>query len=96
MTPRIGVFICDCKGMISDRVDTAQIEEQAATLEGVSFVDRMDLLCSENDLGAAVKKLKDQGCDRMLFVGCSPRSSLKFPEERIASIMHGLGLHPEL
>ncbi|MCP4606616.1 MAG: hydrogenase iron-sulfur subunit [Proteobacteria bacterium] len=96
MTSRIGVLICDCKGLISDHVDTSRLTEEAAGLEQVAFVDLRDLLCGEEDLRTAATRLKDEGCDRMLFVGCSPRSSLKFPEERIARVMQGLGLHPEL
>jgi heterodisulfide reductase subunit A len=69
--------------------------EQSKRLGGVAFVERKDLLCGE-DLGAAVKRLKDEGCDRMLFAGCSPRSSLKFPEERIAGVMQGVGLEAGL
>ena len=58
----------------------------------MAFVERRELLCGESDLGEAVRQLHDRGCDRMLFVGCSPRSSLKFPEERIARLMPTMGL----
>jgi heterodisulfide reductase subunit A len=96
VTSRIGVFVCDCKGQVSNRVDTARLAEAAAALEDVAFVERADMLCGQGDLGAAIRRLKDAGCDRMLFAGCSPRSSLRFPEERIANAMRALGLHPEL
>lgn len=96
MESRIGIFICNCKGLVSDPIDTARVAEEAARLEGVAFVDCMDMLCKGDDFGAAVRKLKESGCDRMLFAGCSPRSSLKFPEERIAAVMSGTGLSPEL
>ena len=96
MASRIGVFVCDCKGQVSDHIDTTRVVEQASTLEDVAFVDRVDVLCSKADLGAAIRKVKDSGCDRMLFAGCSPRSSLSFPEERIATVMHGVGLSPDL
>jgi len=93
---RIGVFICDCKGLVSDRVDTARVALSAAALDNVSFVERNDFLCGEKDLSAAIAALKEKGCDRLLLAGCSPRSSLKFPEERIALLMQSNGLHPEL
>jgi heterodisulfide reductase subunit A len=92
----IGVFVCDCRGQVSDSLDTELIAEQAASLEDVAFVDRVDMLCSKSDLGAAIRKVKDSGCDRLLFAGCSPRSSLSFPEERIATVMLGVGLSPDL
>ncbi len=96
MTSRIGVFICDCKGQVSDYIDTARLGEQARSLEGVAFVDRQDFLCGRKDISLAVRRLRDAECDRMLFAGCSPRSSLKFPEERIAQVMRATGLRPEL
>ena len=96
MASRIGVFVCDCKGQVSDHVDTSRVVEAANSLEDVAFVDRVDVLCSKADLGAAIRKVKDSGCDRMLFAGCSPRSSLSFPEERIATVMLGVGLSPDL
>ncbi len=96
MASRIGVFVCDCKGQVSDHIDTAQVVEQASAMEDVAFVDRVDVLCSKSDLGAAIRKVKESGCDRLLFAGCSPRSSLSFPEERIATVMHAVGLSPDL
>jgi len=55
----------------------------------------MDVLCGEGDFRTALTNLMEEGCDRLLFAGCSPRSSLKFPEERIAAVLQGLGLHEE-
>ncbi len=95
MTSPIGVFVCDCKGQVSDHVDTSRLVEHAQRLEDVAYVERTDLLCGE-DLGGVVARLKEEGCDRMLFAGCSPRSSLKFPEERIARVMRSLGLQSDL
>ena len=96
MKPRIGVFICDCKGQISDHIDTKYLADEVATLEGVFFVERVDMLCGEKDPGAAIHRLKTHRCDRLLLAGCSPRSSLKFPEERIAALLLAHGLRPEL
>ncbi len=68
---------------------------EAAALEGVALAERIALLCSEENLEAALQRLKEAGCDRLLLAGCSPRSSLKFPEERIARLMADLRLCPE-
>ncbi len=92
----IGVFVCDCKGLVSNHVRTPDLVEHARQLHGVRFADQADLLCTEQGLGAALGKLVEQGCDRMLFAGCSPRSALKFPEERLTHLMQGLGLCPDL
>jgi len=94
--PAIGVFVCDCKGLVADRVDTARLTRAVGALDGVAFVEQVDMLCGEAELGAAVGRLVERGCDRLLFAGCSPRSSLKFPEERIAGLLGAVGLAPEL
>ena len=96
MTRRIGVFICDCKGLISDQIDNERLVNEAQNLPNVAMVERIELLCSEENLEAALRRFKDAGCDRLLLAGCSPRSSLKFPEERIARMMENFRLCPEL
>jgi heterodisulfide reductase subunit A len=96
VTCRIGVFVCDCKGLISDHVDNERLAKEAAALPDVTLVERVALLCSEKSLDAALHRFKKAGCDRLLLAGCSPRSSLKFPEERIARMMQSLRFHPEL
>ncbi|MFH0946050.1 MAG: hydrogenase iron-sulfur subunit [Planctomycetota bacterium] len=96
MVRRIGVVVCDCMGQVSDRIDTVQVARSAEKLDGVEFVERVDMMCGDAGLGAAVRRLRERGCDSMLFAGCSPRSSLKFPEERIGRVMGGLGLSKDL
>ena len=58
MTDRIGVLVCDCKGQVSDHVDTARVAEAASALEGVALVERHGLLCGGTDLGAAIRRVK--------------------------------------
>ncbi len=91
MAGRIGVFVCECKGQVTGTIDVVRVAAAARALPDVEFAEQVDMLCGEADLGVAVRRLRDRGCDRMLFAGCSPRSSLKFPEERIARVMGGLG-----
>ncbi len=92
----IGVLVCDCQGQVSDRVDTEAVVAAATGLAGVALAERLPMLCDDRALGGAVRRLFDRGCDRVLFAGCSPRSSLKFPEERIARVLAGLGGEPDL
>jgi heterodisulfide reductase subunit A len=96
VTRRIGVFVCDCKGLISDHINNEQLVNEARNFPNVAMVQRVELLCSEENLDAALRRFKDAGCDRLLLAGCSPRSSLKFPEERIARMMENFRLRPEL
>lgn len=96
MDSRIGVFVCDCKGLVSDHLDTGRLAEVAAGLDGVAFVRRVGMLCGPGDVADAVRELRDAGADRLLVAGCSPRSSLKFPEERIERELAAAGLDPGL
>jgi heterodisulfide reductase subunit A len=95
MTCRIGVFICDCKGLISDHIDSDILVNQSSALPDVAMVERIALLCSEENLDGALRRFKDAGCNRLLLAGCSPRSSLKFPEEKIERMLQSYGFHPE-
>jgi heterodisulfide reductase subunit A len=96
MTRRIGVFVCDCKGLISDHVDNERLVREAAVLSDVALVERVSLLCSDENLDGALRRFKEAGCNHFLLAGCSPRSSLKFPEERIARVMQSFHFRPEL
>lgn len=90
--PRIGVWICDCEGQVSDHLDTARVEEAARALDGVALVERAATLCSRADLARLEQAVTVERIDRILFAGCSPRSSLKFPEQQLSAVMRRCGL----
>lgn len=94
--PHIGVFVCDCKGLISDRVDVDRVVKAAEQLENVDVVQRADVLCSRKGIAAMKERIRDGGCDRVLFVGCSARSSLKFPEDRLTALLQDCDLPPAM
>lgn len=88
--PRIGVVVCSCGGQIAEKVNLEILAEKAAELEGVVKVSRVDNLCRQ-DLSRI--KQEFQGCDRLLFAGCSERSSLTFTEDRISAFLGEMGLN---
>ena len=96
MEPQIGVFLCDCKGLLSDHLDMDQLVHQAEALDHVSVVQRSDVLCSRSGIASIEERIRASGCDRVLFVGCSPRSSLKFPEDLVADLLHRVQLPPNM
>lgn len=83
----VGIWICDCKGMISDHVDTQRVEQAARALPHVSLVRRVDTLCTADDIRALEDDIASASVDRLLFAGCSARSSLKFPEEQFTAAL---------
>ena len=94
--PRIGIHICDCQGLVSDHLDTARVEQAAGQLEGVVHVARTDQLCAPAQLAELERNMRAGGVQRLLFAGCSARSSLKFPEERLSAILQRLGIDKAL
>ncbi len=92
----IAVYICDCMGLVSNHVDTQSLEELAGTLEGVTLVKRTGILCGKEDLAIWSRELREAGVERLLFAGCSPRMSLKLPEELLARTAGEAGLDPSL
>lgn len=93
---RVAIYICDCMGLVSDHVDTAALEELARHLEGVVLVRRTGLLCGRNELRALGEELGESGISHLLFAGCSPRMSLKLPEERLVAAAADGGVDPAL
>jgi heterodisulfide reductase subunit A len=68
------------------------VEEVARLLDGVTTVNRVDTLCGESDLAELESELEALEVDRILFAGCSARSSLKFPEEQLTAVMGRVGI----
>ena len=92
----IAVYICDCMGLVSNHVDTQSLEELAGTLDGVTLVRRAGILCGKDDRASWAEELRQAGAERLLFAGCSPRMSLKLPEELLTRMAQEAGLDPSL
>ena len=91
---KTAVYVCDCAGLVSDHVDTSSLEQLANTLDDVALVRRVEQLCHKAGLEALGQDLRQAGVERLLFAGCSPRMSLKLPEEVLAAVAHEAGLDP--
>ncbi len=85
----IGVIVCTCGNTLSDRIDIDRLIDFAKSLEGVSTVKRVDLFCENYE--EVIREIEGK-VDRLLFVGCSERSSLKMNEDRMAKILEEMGL----
>ena len=92
----IAIYICDCMGLVSNHVDTRSLEALAGTLDGVTLVKRTGILCGKGDLVSWARELNEAGVERLLFAGCSPRMSLKLPEEVLTRMAQQAGLDPSL
>ncbi len=90
---RIGVVLCTCGSQLEEVIDFSELENLAKSLEDVVIVKKVERLCRNPE-----KELEDfRGkVDRILFVGCSERSSLTFNEDRIAKLLENLGIDPAM
>jgi heterodisulfide reductase subunit A-like polyferredoxin len=68
---RIGVFVCQCNGQISDIVDTAAIEAQAKTWNGVTYTQVLAQSCSPEAADAIYQAVADRDLNRVVLAACS-------------------------
>ena len=91
---KIGVIICDCGGQVVEKVDVKTLCKKSRELENVAKVKLMTNLCSSRGIKQVEKEFKK--CDRLLFAGCSERSSLTFTDDRIAAVLREMGINEAL
>lgn len=89
--PRTGVFICTCRGQVSEVVDVEAVAEYAGQLSDVASAQVVEDACG-TDLAVIQKAIEEQGVNRVVIAGCSQR--LYQPE--FAALMRQTGLSPHL
>ncbi|MGQ9720766.1 MAG: CoB--CoM heterodisulfide reductase iron-sulfur subunit A family protein [Candidatus Jordarchaeum sp.] len=72
--PRIGVFVCDCGGNISNVIDVTKVVEASKKLSGVAFVESDVSLCSSAGIKRTKESIMKNGVDRVVFAACSPKN----------------------
>jgi NADPH-dependent glutamate synthase beta subunit-like oxidoreductase/Pyruvate/2-oxoacid:ferredoxin oxidoreductase delta subunit len=68
---RIGVFICQCNGQISEIVDTAAVEATAATWKGVTHTQVLVQSCSSEAADLVYQAATDHRLNRIVLAACS-------------------------
>ncbi len=72
--PRIGVFVCHCGSNIAGVVDVKAVEEYAATLPDVVYVERNLFSCSQDTQNMIAKRIREQNLNRIVIAACTPRT----------------------
>ncbi len=72
--PRIGVFVCHCGSNIAGTVDVKAVEEYAATLPDVVYVERNLFSCSQDTQEMITKRIREQNLNRIVIAACTPRT----------------------
>jgi NADPH-dependent glutamate synthase beta subunit-like oxidoreductase/NAD-dependent dihydropyrimidine dehydrogenase PreA subunit len=68
---RIGVFICQCNGQISDIVDTSDVQAQADTWPGVAYSQVLAQSCSPEAADTIYQAVAEQDLNRVVLAACS-------------------------
>ena len=89
--PKIGVYICGCEGEIGQSVDIPAVAEQVKGQRNVELVSS-DTNTIKDALDAIESGIVDQGLNRIVFAGCSPREY----EDIVKDACANAGLNPYL
>ena len=73
MTPRIGVYVCQCGNNIAAKVDTAAVTRYAANLPGVVIAREHKYMCSDPGQDLIKADIAEFELNRVVVASCSPR-----------------------
>jgi len=89
---RLGVFICDCGERIASILDMEALEREVRGLPEVTVARRLRYSCSPDGLAAIRSAIAEEGLNRVLVAGCTPRTL----EPRFWAACKEAGLDAEL
>ncbi len=72
--PRVGVFVCNCGSNIAGVIDVPGVQDYAATLPGVVFVDNNLFTCSQDTQEKIKAKILEHKLNRVVVASCSPKT----------------------
>ena len=90
--PKIGFFVCDCGLNIGSVIDTQKLAEYARNLPQVAVSETVGYGCSKASLDRIEKVIADQGLNRVVIGGCSPRTH----ETKFQTVLKKAGLNKYL
>lgn len=90
--PRVGVFLCDCRGEVGSVVDLQDVSEYAGGLQDVALVQAMDNACLLSGREQILQAIEEAELNRVVIAGCPAREYQSVFED----LMRGAGLNPAL
>lgn len=70
---KLGVFICECGGNISDVVDVKKVISEVRNWPNVAIVRQHRYLCSKPGVEILKKAIRDLGLNRLVLACCTPK-----------------------
>ncbi|SDN71558.1 heterodisulfide reductase subunit A [Desulfonauticus submarinus] len=89
-TIKIGIIFCTCGSTLEEKIDFNFLQKQAENLTYVNYTLIEPLICKQKK--EFWKSLKGK-FNRLLFIGCSERSSLTFTEDKLSQILDYLEIN---
>ncbi|MFQ6099636.1 MAG: FAD-dependent oxidoreductase [Anaerolineae bacterium] len=71
--PRVGVFLCDCRGEIGAAIDLEALAAHAQGLRDVALVQSLDNACLASGLKQIGQAVAEHELNRVLVAGCAAR-----------------------
>jgi heterodisulfide reductase subunit A len=71
---KLGVFLCDCGGQIGGHLDLNKLKREILALSAVALTEQIRHACSPDGLALIQESVIDQGLNRVLIGGCTPRA----------------------
>lgn len=90
--PRVGVFLCDCRGSIGSLIDLRSLAEHTWDVRDVALVRMMDNACLASGRQQIVQAVEEHQLNRVVVAGCPAR----LYESAFERMMREAGLNPGL
>lgn len=85
---KTGLFLCDCGGLIGERLDLEDIGKRLSGKDGVASVHTNSQYCLSGGLSELVKAVDAEGLNRILIGACSDR----IMKERFMGMLRSFGI----
>ena len=90
--PRVGVFLCDCRGEVGSAVDLEELAAFARGLRDVALVRSMDNACQMSGREQIAEAIEEASLNRVVIAGCPARMY----QSVFDTVMRDAGLNPNL
>ncbi len=74
LTPRIGVFVCNCGVNIAGVIDVPELQRYAATLPNVVYSGQNLFTCSQDSQEQMKQLIAEHRLNRVVVASCSPKT----------------------
>jgi heterodisulfide reductase subunit A len=90
--PRIGLFLCTCRGTLAEKLDFRTLVAEGKGLRAVAHIELLEAACETSGRSAMEQAVAEHDLNRIVVGGCSPR----LYADDFEALMHRLGLPSRL